>query len=107
MFLGIRYNVWHAILVWPVVTTVFGVTWILGRGSMADPWLFLLGLALGVMVAHHLQSWNEARQAIDPRLAERYGSYARFAEDSREDWKWFWRGVLVCWLGPVVEVLFL
>ncbi len=105
MFLGIRYNVWHGILVQPVVAVVFVLVWYPLSGYVPAPWLFLLAWVLGMFVAHHLQSWNEARQAIDPKVEARYGSYPGFQDNSRDDWRWFWRGILVSWVLPILIII--
>lgn len=54
-----------------------------------------------------LQALNEAFQAIDPKLGEKYGSYENFQINSKRDWKYFGIGLFAgCVLaGILVGVL--
>ncbi len=106
MFLGIEYNKWHGILAVIAVFLAFVFfDLIMGgilRTAVGPAAAFLLLMALGILSALFLHNWNEAHQAIDPKLLDKYGSLARFQSDSRDDWKWFWRGILISWLLPIV-----
>ncbi len=101
-FLGIAYDYWHFILA-VVVTALFFVVFykILGQPGVGMPigWRFFISVLLGMVFSHHLQSYNEAIQAIDKTVELKYGSWYRFQENSRRDWRLFYKGLL---LSPMV-----
>jgi len=95
MFLGISYDKWHGILALLVIGLIFAITLVLIHGIMSPGMEFLTAWLIGFFVAHHLQSWNEARQAIDPMIQFKYGSYEAFQANSLNDWRYFWYGVFL------------
>jgi hypothetical protein len=109
MFLKISFNKWHGILAIIAVALVFVPCWFffsyLLFPVIGIAGTFLFFLVMGIMVAHHLQSWNEAKQAIDPKLEEKYTNWENFVDNSKDDWKWFWRGILISWIIPFIFIL--
>ena len=101
---GIDNDKWHGIIAAVVVALVFVAVFPFLQGAVSQPVAFLLSLAIGIVVAHHLQAWNEARQAISPTIPLEYGSFREFQRNSRNDWRWFWRGILISWLIPLLLV---
>jgi hypothetical protein len=110
MKLGIPYNKWHLILAIIAVALSFFLLWYF-LSNLLIPGLgtILTGIILyflSVQIAHHLQCWNEINQALDPQVEEKYGgNYKLFQNDSRNDFSWFWRGILVSWIIPLVIML--
>jgi hypothetical protein len=106
MPLGIPNNKWHFIFSIIAVDLAFYVYWYFLSGLLIpDFGVFvtaLIGFVFGIQVAHHLQSWNEISQALDPQVDKTYGSFERFQKDSRDDFRWFWRGIAVSWVIPLV-----
>jgi cell division protein FtsX len=110
MFLGIPYNKWHFILSIVAVAFAFFVFWYFLSGLLVPEigkiFSAFLGFAFSVQIAHHLQCWNEIKQALDPAVEEKYGNgYQSFQKDSRDDFRWFWFGISVSWLIPLIIVL--
>jgi len=102
MFLGIPYNKWHGIISFIVQVVMFvSLAFLFPEADqlMGPGLAFLLFQIIAFLIAHHLQSWNEARQAIDPWLPEKYGDYERFQIDSRDDWRYFYLGSMVSLLA--------
>ena len=106
---GISNNKWHFILA--VIAVALSFIWMDLSFSkifipvLGDGLTLVFFLAISILVAHHLQSWNEAMQAIDPKVVEKYTSYVGFQFNSRDDWKWFWRGIVVSWIIPLIYVV--
>jgi len=105
MFLGIPYNKWHMVLAIVAVALSFSGFWILlddillpTIGRIAT---FLILFAFSIQIAHHLQCWNEIKQALDPKVEKEYGNLKGFQENSKDDFKWFWRGISVSWIAPL------
>lgn len=110
MKLGIPHNKWHLIFAIIAVGLAFLIFWNFLSGLLiAEFGTFITGaliLVLSVQIAHHLQCWNEISQANDPNVEEKYGGdYKRFQEDSRDDFAWFWRGIAVSWIIPLIVIL--
>lgn len=113
MFLGIPYNKWHFILAVIAVFLSFFILWqIFGSFLILNIgiwWTALLFFIFSVQIAHHLQCWNEIRQALDPGVGEKYGNndltgYQAFQSDSKDDFRWFWRGIAISWVLPLIIV---
>ncbi len=111
MIWGIPKNKWHLILSIVAVAIAFFIFWYFLSGilipSIGKTTVALLGFALSVQIAHHLQCWNEIWQALDPDVEEKYGGgYKGFQKDSKDDFHWFWIGIAVSWIIPLVIVMF-
>ena len=105
MYLGISYDKWHGILANLTVGAVTIFSWYLL--DIKNPSLNLIvSVLLGTIIAHHLQSWNESKQAIDPKLVKKYGSLENFQNNSKKDWKYFWYGTLSGWVIPIIIIIF-
>jgi len=109
MILGITYNRWHLILAIIAVALAFVPGWIFVE-PLLTPIIgiagsFLVILVQSILIAHHLQSWNEAKQSIDDKLEEKYGSYINFQINSKDDWRNFWIGILLSWIIPLITVI--
>ena len=109
MFWGIPYNKWHMILTIIAVGLTFFITWyflsdimIAGTGKWTTALIIYL---FSIQIAHHLQSWNEINQALDPEVETKYGSFKGFQENSRDDFRWFWTGIAVSWIIPLIITL--
>jgi len=105
----IPYNKWHLILAVIAVALTFFIFWyflaeflVPGIGKWPAALIFYF---LSFQIAHHLQSWNEIAQALDPEVETKYGSYEAFQENSRDDFRWFWTGIAVSWIIPLIIVL--
>jgi len=105
MTLGIPNNKWHFILTVVAVALVFFIFWyflsdifISAFGIAATA---IIGFVFAVQIAHHLQCWNEIKQALDPKVEKEYGNLKGFQENSKDDFKWFWRGISVSWIAPL------
>ena len=110
MFLGIPYDKWHLVLAIIAVFFSFYLLWI-GIADFLIPnlglWLTALVVYLfSIQIAHHLQCWNEIQQALDPEAEEKYGlGISPFQKNSRDDFRWFWYGISVSWILPLVIIL--
>jgi hypothetical protein len=106
MFLGISYDKWHGILAVIAVLIFFLLIYF-----FIIP-CFELSVFPGVLIAwlsavagtHYLQSATEIYQALDRDIEKKYGSYQNFQENSRKDYKWFWLGISVSWIIPIIVV---
>lgn len=110
MTLGLSNNKWHFILSVIAVALSFFIFWYLLSGTLipaiGKTVTTLLGFAFSVQIAHHLQCWNEINQALDPNVEKTYGDgYQAFQKDSRDDFRWFWFGIAVSWVIPLLIVL--
>lgn len=109
MFWGIPYNKWHFILTIVAVALSFFLLWYFLSDALIPHWgkwtAALVIYLLSAQIAHHLQSWNEIKQALDPAVEDKYGSFKGFQENSRDDFRWFWRGLAVSWIIPLIIVL--
>lgn len=103
MFLGIEYNKWHCIL---AVIGIVGL-FLIGFLELFLPWypslerygLSALVVALlyfgSVIFAVAVHASYESIQANDPEVVIIYGSWKTFQDNSRDDWRWFMRGVVI------------
>ncbi|MCB0282807.1 MAG: hypothetical protein H6627_03240 [Calditrichae bacterium] len=109
MFWGIPYNKWHFVLTVVAVALSFFLLWFFLSDLLIPgfgKWTTALAIYfLSFQIAHHLQSWNEIKQALDPEVESKYGSFKGFQENSRDDFKWFWVGISVSWLIPLIIVM--
>ena len=115
MFLGISFNKWHMILAIIAVDLSFILLWyflsdllIPTLGLMLTAGLFFL---FSTQFAHHLQCWNEIMQALSPDVENKYKNgdltgFKGFQKDSRDDFRWFWLGISVSWIIPLIIILF-
>lgn len=96
-FLGISYNKWHGILAF---IAVCGVS-VLAFSLFNSQWPEALGFTsvgawiVGIIFADWLNVRNEFIQMHAKDTVSIYGSYHDFIWDSKQDTKWFWRGVLI------------
>ncbi|KAA3609735.1 MAG: hypothetical protein D8M58_09185 [Calditrichaeota bacterium] len=110
MTLGIPNNKWHFILSVVAVALSFFIFWYFLSGplipTLGKTVTALIGFVFSVQVAHHLQCWNEIKQALNPDVEKIYGDgFLAFQKDSRDDFRWFWFGIAVSWVIPLVIVL--
>ena len=101
-YLGIPFDYWHFILAIAVTLAAFVVMYAtLNRPEvgMGEGWVFFISVLFGMLISHHLQAYNEARQAIDKTVELKYGSWYRFQQNSIRDWRLFYMGWL---LSPIV-----
>lgn len=123
MFLKINNDLWHGILAFIIPALLFLVFWemsaivgyfhpgggaqyILEMAKFKFPGLyFLASWAAGALLAHYLQCWNEIKQALDPNLEAKYGTWDLFVLNSKRDFKYFWRGLLASWILPFIYVV--
>ena len=110
MLLGIPNNKWHFILSVIAVAITFFIYWYFLSGilipAFGETTTALLGFVFSVQIAHHLQCWNEINQALDPEVEKKYGgSYQAFQKDSKDDFRWFWFGIAVSWVIPLLIIV--
>jgi len=98
-FWGLHFNQWHLVLAFIAINATWVILMAVFGGNI---WWQLLYLLVGIAVSHWLQSWNEIRQAYDPFLATKYGSWSHFLVDSQKDWYYYWRGV---WVSPIPMII--
>ena len=87
----------------------FNFLWFVAGRHLAPvygpPFALFFSYAGAVALAYMLQSANEAYQSIDKNVGKKYGGYRNFQKNSRADWRWFWKGVLLSWLLPALQAL--
>ncbi len=110
MTFGISNNKWHFILTIVAVALSFYFFWYflsaLLIASLGKIVTVIIGFVFSIQIAHHLQCWNEIKQALDPDVEKIYGDgYRAFQKDSQDDFRWFWFGIAVSWVIPLVIVL--
>jgi len=110
MTFGIPHNKWHFILSVIAVSLSFFIYWYFLSALLVPAFgkivTGLIGFLFSVQIAHHLQCGNEVMQALDPDVEKKYGNgYEAFQKDSREDFRWFWFGIAVSWVIPLIIVL--
>lgn len=107
--LGLNDDKWHGILAAVITGIIFILVWISFSRPLIDSvgtaGTFLICLFSGILISHYLQSWYESYQMRDPDLLAKYGSYENFIANSKKDFGFFWRGILISWLVPLVLVL--
>ena len=106
MFLGIEYDKWHGILAFAGFVGFFVILFFLFGGflisTVGGGSAMLSMIAIAFLLVHHLQAWNEARQAIAGGVTNTYRTWSNFILDSREDWGYFWKGIRYGFVGIVI-----
>jgi len=103
MFWGISYNRWHFYLALVgMLLLSLVIFWALRLANIAEGLALLIGILSGFAIALLFHACNEAIQAIDPGLLEKYGSLESFQNDSHEDWQNFLSG---CSLAAVLAIV--
>ncbi len=116
MFLNIDYDKWHGIIAAVGMVLIFSAMWIpaifgrwvIGAGFIEQwgkVWTAIGFMGVAFAIAHWMQCWNESRQARDPHLLDKYKSWEHFVDDSRNDFRWFWRGTVVSLVANMVIFL--
>ena len=88
--LGIPWNMWHGVFPAIAMPVVLGIAMAIFGVSQR---ILVFTMPPSILVLFLFQYVNEKIQSKGD-LVKDYGSYENWLKNTRDDWKWFWFGIV-------------